>query len=655
MSFKKNWKNLSKWFLTRPKTSGTLVFLLFLILVCFLVKLRYNSVRDNQHREMSNILSVVRENFEQILKNSYTANLTLALTVNDEGVPEDFDKIAAKLVDNNANIDAVQLVPKGIIKYVYPLKGNEAVLNYDILNTAVVREEALKSIERKILYFAGPLKLKQGGIGAVGRLPIFKEGKFWGFSAVVIRLETLIKLSGAKSIDDSKYYFQFSKVNPITDKEEFFIPQTESLDDKYYQTVTIPDGDWKLYLIARDENSLYYQIITSSVLGLLFALFCGLWVTSIMKKPARLQLVVSDQAQKIIESQRELKALFDQAPVGIAKFDTNTGRFLSVNPEYCRIIGYTEEEIMKMNFQQITHPDDLQLDLDNMKRLKKGEISSFDIEKRYFSKSGQTVWINLIVSGIVNEGEKLVNHIAIVEDITDKKRAAEDLKQSFELVSEQNKRLLNFSYIVSHNLRSHTSNIQTISGFLETAETKEESDEMIDLLKKVSHSLNETMANLNEVVSIRTNINLSIEKLNLSEYIDKTKSILSQQISNSNAIVTNNVKADIYVDYNTAYLESILFNLISNAIRYCDKDKNPEITLTFDEESRALKVADNGIGIDLDKNGDKIFGMYKTFNNNPDSKGIGLFIVKNQIDAMGGSIEVESKLGKGTTFTIYFR
>eukprot|EP01137_Pigoraptor_chileana_P009459 Opistho-2@57766 len=452
MSFKKNWKNLSKWFLTRPKTSGTLVFLLFLILVCFLVKLRYNSVRDNQHREMSNILNVVRENFEQILKNSYTANLTLALTVNDEGTPEDFDKIAAKLVDNNANIDAVQLVPNGIIKYVYPLKGNEAVLNYDILNTPALRKEALKSIERKILYFAGPLKLKQGGIGAVGRLPIFKEGKFWGFSAVVIRLETLIKLSGAKSIDESKYYFQFSKVNPTTGKEEFFIPQIENLEHKYHQTVTIPDGDWKLYLIMRDENSLYYQIITSSVLGLLFALFCGLWVTSIMRKPARLQLVVSDQAQKIIESEREFKALFDQAPVGIAKFETNTGRFLSVNPEYCRIIGYTEKEIMKMNFQQITHPEDLQLDLDNMERLKKGEISSFDIEKRYFNKAGQTVWINLIVSGIANEGEKLINHIAIVEDITDKKRAAEDLKQSFELVSEQNKRLLNFSYIVSHVL-----------------------------------------------------------------------------------------------------------------------------------------------------------------------------------------------------------
>jgi hypothetical protein len=67
-----------------------------------------------------------------------------------------------------------------------------------------------------------------------------------------------------------------------------------------------------------------------------------------------------------------------------------------------------------------------------------------------------------------------------------------------------------------------------------------------------------------------------------------------------------------------------------------------------------LNVSDNGIGIDMKKNGDKLFGMYKTFNNNPDARGIGLFITKNQIDAMGGKVEVESELGKGTSFKIYF-
>jgi PAS domain S-box-containing protein len=655
MSFKKNWKSASKWFLTRPNTTGMLVFFLFLLLVSFLVKLRYNSIRENQHREISSILNVIQHNFEQVFKNSYTATLALAMSINDDGNPENFDEIAAQLVENNESIDAVQLVPNGIIKYVYPYEENKAALNYNILSSPKVKQEALKSIETKQIYFAGPIVLKQGGMGVIGRLPVFKKGKFWGFSAVLIRLETLKKISGIESIDNMKYYFQFSKINPITKKEAFFFKAKEDLSKKCFQTVIIPEGDWKLYLIARDRNALYSQLITSSTLGILFSLVCGLWVASIMKKPARLELLVRDQEEKIVDSEREFKAIFDQSQIGIARIETPTGKFVSVNPEFCKIIGYSEQEITKMNFQSITHPDDVGTNLNAMEKLQNGRINALDFEKRYIHKSGKTIWVNLTVSGIGKIGDKPTNHIAIVEDITEKKKAEEELKQSFELVSDQNKRLLNFSYIVSHNLRSHTSNIETISNFLETAETKEERDEMIDLLKKVSHSLNETMTNLNEVVSIRTNINLSIEPLNVNHYIEKAQLILSQQITAKQVVIENLVSPSITVNYNTAYLESILFNLISNAIRYSHADRVPKIKITFDSETNTLKVQDNGIGIDLKRNSEKMFGMYKTFNNNPDSKGIGLFIVKNQIDAMGGSITVESSLNEGTTFTIFFK
>lgn len=655
MSFKRNWTKFSKWFLTRPNTSGALVFLLLLLLVCFLVKSRYNVVKENQHREMSNILNVVQQNFEQILKNSYATTLTLAMTVNDDGTPENFDKVASQLVDSNRSVDAVQLVPNGIIKYVYPFDANEAAIGFDILNSPKVRDEALKSIETKLIYFAGPLELRQGGMGVVGRLPVFKEGKFWGFSAVIIRLETLIKISGIESIDDSKYYFQFSKVNPTTNKEEFFLSNKTEFAHQYFQTVTIPDGDWKLYLIAREKNALFYQILTSSCLGFLLSVICALWVVSIMKKPAQLQKKVYEQAKKIYDSEIEFRTLFEQAPLGIAKVDSETGDFITVNAEFCKIVGYTEEELTSSNFQKITHPDDIGENVNCLTKLRDGNIYDFSVEKRYLHKSGRTVWVNLIGARLWKSDEKSKHHIAMIEDITEKRRAEEELKQSFQLVSDQNKRLLNFSYIVSHNLRSHTSNIETISDFLETAETKEERDEMIDLLKRVSKSLNETMSNLNEVVSIRTNINLSIEHLNLSDYIEKAKLILSQQIAKKEANVQNLVPANIEVNYNAAYLESILFNLISNAVRYSHKDRKPEVIISFDEEAKALKIQDNGIGIDLKKNGEKLFGMYKTFNNNPDSKGIGLFLVKNQIDAMGGTIKTESKLNEGTTFTIYFK
>jgi signal transduction histidine kinase len=223
-------------------------------------------------------------------------------------------------------------------------------------------------------------------------------------------------------------------------------------------------------------------------------------------------------------------------------------------------------------------------------------------------------------------------------------------------VNEQNKRLLNFSYIVSHNLRSHTSNIISILNFLEKEDTVAEKSELLQHLKRVSLSLNDTLYNLNEVVSIRNNMNMVIEPLNLREYILQALGVLSEQIIQKNVQIINNVPEDTLVNYNPAYLESVVLNFISNAIKYSSPERQPKIELSVfhEKENMIFKVSDNGIGIDMKKNGDKLFGMYKTFNNNPDARGIGLFITKNQIDAMGGKVEVESELGIGTSFRIYF-
>ncbi|MEY2630355.1 MAG: Adaptive-response sensory-kinase SasA, partial [Bacteroidota bacterium] len=451
------------------------------------------------------------------------------------------------------------------------------------------------------------------------------------------------------------YYFQFSKINPVSYKEEFFLPEKQEFKHKPLLKVTIPDGEWNLYLISRKENNIINQIYPSLLLSILLSIIIGFWVTSLIKKPAELQKLIEIQTKKIMKREAEFGAIFDQAPIGIVKLDSITGKFLTINKAYCKIVGYSIEELLNTNFQSITHEDDLAEDLANMEKLRNGLIDDFSMEKRYIHKSGKIVWVNLIVAVLWREANKVLNHIAIVEDITDKKRAEEELKQSFELVSEQNKRLLNFSYIVSHNLRSHTSNIELISGLMEGIKSQEEQAEMVHLLQKVSKSLDDTMRNLNEVVNIRTNFNVTIERLNLHEYIEKSISVLEKQIRDKKVEVQNLVPKHIFIDYNVAYLESILYNFISNAIRYSHPKRKPLIVLQFDEKEKALSIADNGIGIDLKRNGENLFGMYKTFNNNPDAKGIGLFITKNQIDAMGGRIETKSEIDEGTTFTIYFK
>jgi len=119
--------------------------------------------------------------------------------------------------------------------------------------------------------------------------------------------------------------------------------------------------------------------------------------------------------------------------------------------------------------------------------------------------------------------------------------------------------------------------------------------------------------------------------------------------------VINNIPEELMIDAIPVYLESILFNLISNAVKYADPDKESSIELNggFTKEGWGwFSVTDNGLGIDLDKYGDKLFGMYKTFHDHEDSRGVGLFLIRNQIDTMDGNIHVESEPGKGSTFRV---
>jgi len=776
---------LNSWFLSRPKTSGLLVFIVLLSILNLAIYFRYQAIKESEQHNMTNILGVVKQNIEQSLRNSYVATITLALSIDDSGNPKNFEEIAKRLVTKYNSIDAVQLVPNGVIKYTYPIEGNEAATDFDILHSPLHRKAALKAIKTKAIYFSGPVALKQGGIGVVGRLPVFKKGKFWGFSAVVVRFNTFLKSTGFSTFKNDKYYFQISKVNPITNKEEFFLENKSDFSKKEYQMVEIPEGDWKLYIIPQKQSYLLLEFFPVTVIAFFLSLLCGLFVTTLLKKPSELQKLVKSQTLKLMRSEFLFKSIFDHAGLGISHTNSITGTFIDANDKFCEIIGYTQDEIKSMNFMMITHPDDLQADLDKMEQLRNGTINQYSMEKRYINKSGEIIWVNITVSPLWEKNERPNNHITIIEDIT-QRRASEklildsqqkikdlidsidgivwegnseepgityiskksieilgytpeewiaddyfwrkiihpedrdwvieksaqcarerkpfdseyrmihkngstvwvrdivsiyhenensikfrgividitkskqfelDLNNSLTLVTEQNKRLLNFSHIVSHNLRSHTSNIQSLISLIEMSEDEKEEQELLALLKSVSDALNETIDNLNDVVSIQTDITPIIEDLNLKKYIERTLEVLRDQIVKNEAEIRNNISEAVTIKFNPAYLESVLLNFISNSIRYKHPDRKPIIELNsyIENNYQVLEIKDNGIGIDLKKNGDKLFGMYKTFTNNAESRGIGLFISKNQIDTMKGKIEVESILNEGTTFKIYFK
>lgn len=280
-------------------------------------------------------------------------------------------------------------------------------------------------------------------------------------------------------------------------------------------------------------------------------------------------------------------------------------------------------------------------------------MTPFDIE---FKNKNGTVerWMNASAKPELGSVGRVVWH-GYVYDITDRKKRRAELHRFVEVTAEQNKRLLNFAYIVSHNIRSHVANLKGILDIIRTSEGDVE-ETFLPLMQQSVDNLDESIRNLNEVVSIQSQVDLSRKTICLSEVLEKTLLNLGQAINKAGSAIHNQIPEDLCVESNSAYIESIFLNLISNAVKYRSPERRSEITIFAQKEKNGwmMEVSDNGLGIDMEKYRELIFGMYKTFHQNKDAKGLGLFITKTQVEALGGKIELESELNKGTTVRVKF-
>ena len=220
----------------------------------------------------------------------------------------------------------------------------------------------------------------------------------------------------------------------------------------------------------------------------------------------------------------------------------------------------------------------------------------------------------------------------------------------------QNKQLIDFCNIISHNLRSPMRNVTTLLQFVDNTNDEEEKREIISKLKPVVQNMNNTFDELVESLQVKQNLEIKLDEMNLGDALARTTQEMEMEITAASAKVSSNFSNALIVKYPSKYLLSILHNLISNAIKYKSPDRLPEIHLEshWENNSIVLTVSDNALGIDLVKNGDKLFKIGKIFHQHPDAKGFGLFITKTQVEAMRGSISAESTPGKGSRFTVTF-
>ncbi|HCW07986.1 MAG TPA: hypothetical protein DGG95_11555 [Cytophagales bacterium] len=243
-----------------------------------------------------------------------------------------------------------------------------------------------------------------------------------------------------------------------------------------------------------------------------------------------------------------------------------------------------------------------------------------------------------------------------VADITNLKLLERELIKSNEVITDQNKRLLSFANIVSHNLKSYAGNLKSILELFLRSKSEEEKKVMLNHLQSISSGFSATVSHLTEIVEVQNQLELRLEQINLYDYVKRTIDVLRVEIDLTNSIFHNNVNSNLTLQTNSAYMESILLNLLTNAIKYRHSEKKlvVEIDAALKINELQLIVKDNGRGINLEKHKNEIFGLHKTFHGNPDAKGVGLFITKLQVEALNGRIEVKSKENEGTSFIIHF-
>lgn len=230
------------------------------------------------------------------------------------------------------------------------------------------------------------------------------------------------------------------------------------------------------------------------------------------------------------------------------------------------------------------------------------------------------------------------------------------VEERTDYLTKQNKQLEDFAYIVSHNLRGPTSNLKTLLSFYHKEEDINEKKIILEKLDTTVHNLEGTLNELLEVVSIRHDSKKDKEKLDFEVVLAKLIETYQGKIMETDARITFDFSLAETVEYSAVYLESIMQNLLSNAIKYRSQERNPVVHFETKQKNNktCLMVSDNGLGINMKANGDRLFGLHKTFHKHPDAKGVGLFITKAQVEAMGGEITAESEVDQGTTFKIKF-
>jgi PAS domain S-box-containing protein len=287
-------------------------------------------------------------------------------------------------------------------------------------------------------------------------------------------------------------------------------------------------------------------------------------------------------------------------------------------------------------------------------KVAKGETISYEIS--YQRGDGTTQWNNVRWLNVKDKNDQIWGFILANKDVTETKTTALERERITTDLIQHIKDLEQFTYIISHNLRAPVANIIGLSEMLMDEDLNQaEKQEVVERVSLSIKNMDTVIRDLNHILQARELSNEKKEKVYFEDLINAIKTSINNTIAGKKVLFNCQFDVDSIFSIRS-YLYSIFYNLASNSIKYGRAGIAPVINIESHQLKNKveLRFKDNGKGIDLHKNASELFGLYKRFDTTTEGKGMGLFMVKTQVEAIGGTIKVKSKLGEGTEFVIHF-
>lgn len=359
---------------------------------------------------------------------------------------------------------------------------------------------------------------------------------------------------------------------------------------------------------------------------------------------------------KVVNSEKRFRALIENIADGLSIVGPDR-KIQFRSPSVNRILGYGDEIPLGQETTQFIHPQDREAVVKCLDDTMAKPGASRKMEFRFRKSNGDYIWVESTFYNQLHE-PSIAAVVLNYRDITERKKQESEKELLIQELTQNNQDLKQFSFITSHNLRAPVSNLMGILELLDLSEVKNKDDlKLIQGLRTSVSQLNGIISDLVNILVIKQNPNVGLEWLSLETAWKKVKGMAWGLICEAEPAFVLNFKNAPRVFFNEIYLESILLNLLTNAIKYRSRERRLSLEIKSKKEGEyiVLSFRDNGLGIDKQKYEKRLFGLYQRFHTHADGKGIGLYMIQSQLNSLGGKIEIQSTENEGTVFHVYFK